>query len=75
MKKAPIVKMNEECPKNVSSMVVPRLASGRSRQTSRKDMFAVQSLQIGADLILECQCGFTCTGVFCGDESSCFFNG
>lgn len=37
--------------------------------------FGVQSLQIWVDLILECQSGFTRTSIFCGDESSCFFNG
>lgn len=46
-----------------------------SRELPRKDIFGVQPLQVRADLVLEGQGGFTSTSIFCGDESSCFFNG
>jgi hypothetical protein len=37
-------------------------------------MFGVQLLEMGADLLLECQRGPTAAGVFYGNEASGFFN-
>jgi hypothetical protein len=63
------------CPKMFDSVMLLGMVSSRSRKPFKKDMFGVQSLEIGADLLLKFQCRFTATRIFSGNEFSCFFNG